>query len=108
MAAASRLRRRAAPSTSTSSTRVAACGQEPGPNGAGVIALWDAETGEEIQRLRGHTWSVRWVAFRHDGKALASCGFDGEIRVWNLTTGECVKTFNEVNTFVERVHFLPG
>lgn len=91
--------------------RVAACGREPGENeketGPGAIAIWDADTGRVVNRLGGHIWDVRWVAFHPDGTKLASGGFDNEIRVWDLSTGECLRTFTDANLYVERVHFLP-
>ena len=36
--------------------------------GGGNIDLWDADTGQHKQRLTGHAWPVRKVAFSQDGR----------------------------------------
>lgn len=85
---------------------VAAGGQES--DGNGLIRVWEAETGHERFALRGHTQDVRSVAFSMDGRVLYSVGFDGDLRVWDLTTGKCVKTMTMPDATVERVIPLPG
>jgi len=87
---------------------VAAGGKNSATTEDGTIAVWEADTGRLVLRRADHTGSVRWVAFSPDGAKLASCGFDRNIRVWDLATGECEKTFTDTNLFVERVQYLPG
>jgi DNA-binding SARP family transcriptional activator/WD40 repeat protein len=49
------------------------------------IHLFDVSTGEDALVLRGHA-SGSWDAgFIGDGERLASVGYDGELRVWNVT-----------------------
>lgn len=85
---------------------VTAAGKEA--DGSGVIALWDAATGEPKGRLHEHQSDVRWVGFNSDGTKLASCGFNHDIRVWDVATGTCEVKFTDANLYVERVHFLPN
>lgn len=86
---------------------VAAGGRIPGDGEkTGTVAIWETETGKLVRLMIGHTGDVRWVAFSPDGTKVASCGFDNSIRVWNVPTGECEKTFTDTNLFVERVQFL--
>ena len=53
---------------------------------SGEIRVWDAETGEHLKTLTGHTGGVSSVAFRPDGKTLASGRTDGTILLWDFST----------------------
>jgi eukaryotic-like serine/threonine-protein kinase len=56
------------------------------------IRLFDTETGADRRRLSGHRASVGALSFRPDGGALLSRTIDGEVKLWDLTTGEAVLT----------------
>ena len=63
---------------------------------ASGIGIWiyDAQTGEELDLLSGHTDEVVSVSFSPDGNTLASGGgmFDGTIRLWDVSTGTHIRT----------------
>jgi WD40 repeat protein len=46
--------------------------------------VWEAETGQELITLTGHTGGVTGVAFSPDGTRLATASFDGTMRVYAL------------------------
>jgi WD40 repeat protein len=71
-----------------------------------TIRLWDLHTGRCLQVLEGHESGVFSVAFvpQHgidspdrlaarwrDRQLLASSSADATIRIWDITTGECIK-----------------
>jgi WD40 repeat protein/DNA-binding SARP family transcriptional activator len=53
--------------------------------GSGV---WDADTGEKLFELAGHTASVVALAYSSDGRQIATGSNDGTIRLWDADTGE--------------------
>ena len=78
-----------------------------GSGWAGAIDLWDANTGEHIRTLAGHTGSVRSVAFHPDGNTLASGSMDNTLRLWNPNTGENLKMLKGHTAGVWTVSFSP-
>ncbi|KAF9909407.1 hypothetical protein BX616_011186, partial [Lobosporangium transversale] len=47
-----------------------------------TVQLWDAQTGQLINTLYGHTNIIRCVAFSSNGHQIASFSEDGTIRLW--------------------------
>jgi WD40 repeat protein len=50
-----------------------------------------------FKTLTGHSDSVESVAFSPDGKMLASASKDDTIKLWDVATGQNLKTFNGPN-----------
>ena len=46
-----------------------------------------------LQVLRGHTTSVRDVAYSPSGRHIASASLDGDVKLWSATNGTQVKDF---------------
>ncbi|HTP03318.1 MAG TPA: hypothetical protein VMJ64_18215, partial [Anaerolineales bacterium] len=46
--------------------------------------IWNAETGQEVLTLIGHSGGVLGVAFNPDGIRLATAGGDGAVRLYLL------------------------
>jgi WD40 repeat protein len=54
----------------------------------GAISLWDGGTGELHSVLGGHGSEVEAMDFSPNGELLASGGQDGELKIWDVVTGE--------------------
>ena len=78
---------------------------------AGEMRLWDANTGEHKQTLRGRRWRrIESIAFSSDGQTIASASSGdwnyGEVRLWDANTGEHKQTLHHTND-VYSVAFSP-
>lgn len=71
----------------------------------GYMSLWDVETGQEINRFRGHTSGVVSEAFSSDGRLAASCAGDGVIILWDVETREEIRRFVVPGSLVNDVAF---
>ena len=57
--------------------------------------------------LRGHAGEVRAVAFRPDGRRLASGGADHTVRIWDPTTGRLLETLRSHQTPIVCLAYSP-
>ncbi|HLJ11571.1 MAG TPA: hypothetical protein VKU82_10295, partial [Planctomycetaceae bacterium] len=53
----------------------------------GEVRIWDFNTRQTRDVLKGHTNTVLAVVYSPDGKFLVSGSFDRTARIWNVTTG---------------------
>jgi WD40 repeat protein len=53
-------------------------------NGEPALALYDAQTAQQVRELTGHIGVISSLAFSKDGTRLASCADDQTVAVWDL------------------------
>lgn len=70
-----------------------------------TVCLWDQSTGELLRKLSGHRGPVNAVQMR--GDLLVSASGDGVAKLWNLTSGLCIKEFPSKDRGMACVEFSP-
>jgi glucose repression regulatory protein TUP1 len=50
-----------------------------------MVRLWDARTGQLLERFDGHKDSVYSVAFSSDGKSIVSGSLDKTLKIWDIS-----------------------
>lgn len=73
----------------------------------GEIQIWDAHTGEQRVRCRGHNHWTWAIAFSPDGQYLASASNDYQVKLWDVETGQCLQTYQGHTYSVNAVAFSP-
>lgn len=71
------------------------------------VCLWDVEDIRPLLTCRGHTGWVQALAFSPNGQWLASGSHDQTIRLWNGSTGQCVKTLRGHGGPLQSLAFSP-
>jgi eukaryotic-like serine/threonine-protein kinase len=59
-----------------------------------IVKVYEAETGNELLTLIGHSKRIRAVDVSPDGKMIATGSLDGTVRIWNAETGEELRKFD--------------
>jgi WD40 repeat protein len=63
-----------------------------GVKGTRGAFLWDIEKGEKVHELGGHGERILGCAFSTDSKTCATSSWDGKIRIWDVATGQLLRT----------------
>jgi WD40 repeat protein len=77
------------------------------PSAKGDLRLYRVSDWKLLAALRGHEDVAFAIAFRPDGKYLASASFDKTVRIWNVTTHKLERTLSGHSDFVYAVAYSP-
>ena len=69
--------------------------------------VWDLFGGECLHVLKGHMRSVTALAVTRNGKYALTGSTDYTLRLWDLATGRCVRSFGQYNPDMKANMYLP-
>jgi WD40 repeat protein/serine/threonine protein kinase len=78
----------------------------PGTSNSNSIKLWDTVTGKALRAALVHR-GVRQIRFSPNGRVLASCGFGGDVKLWDVASGQELCVLKPENGAFDSVAFSP-
>jgi WD40 repeat protein len=69
--------------------------------------IWDAQTGQCLKTLSGHTGCIWSVAYSPDNHHIVTGSEDRTAKVWNTLTGRCLKTLSGHTDAIRSVNYSP-
>ena len=69
-----------------------------------ILCAWYTSNGERLGTYSGHQGAIWTVDVSPNSKIIATGAADNTIKLWDIATGECLKTW-EFQTAIKRVEF---
>lgn len=74
----------------------------------GNVRIFDAETGEQVQRIYAHRENIPNIEFAPDGKSLATASTDASIKIWNIDLAVPVASFVDFSEAIQDIEYTPA
>ncbi|EAY32094.1 WD40 domain-containing protein [Microscilla marina] len=70
-----------------------------------AVEIWDIESNQRLQELKGHYWGTTQTAYDKAGKYLLSGDKNSGVVVWNLATGKYLKALKGHQSGITHLSF---
>ena len=74
----------------------------------GNVRIFDAETGEQVQRIYAHRENIPNIEFAPDGSALATAATDASIKIWNIELAVSVASYVDFGLAIQDIEYTPA
>jgi eukaryotic-like serine/threonine-protein kinase len=74
--------------------------------GPSKVSLWDVANGQSLPFPRNHDW-ISWLEFSPDGRLVAAADLDGDVELWDSSSGGRVAELKGHVMGVLRASFFP-
>lgn len=73
----------------------------------GTARIYDANTGEELQRIYAHRDTIANLEFSPDGALLATASRDQGVKLWDIGKGDLLTSYVDLGDRVQDIEFAP-
>ena len=74
----------------------------------GTARIYDAASGDEIQRLYAHRDTIANLEFSPDGALLATASRDQSVKIWDIGKGVLVTSYVDLGDRIQDIEFSPN
>ena len=74
----------------------------------GNVRIFDAETGEQVQRIYAHRENIPNIEFAPDGNSLATAATDASIKIWNIDLAVPVASYVDFGLAIQDIEYTPA
>ena len=73
----------------------------------GLIMIWEWKAESYILKQQNFAHTMRSMAFTYDGERIVTAGDDGTMKIWDMSSGFCIATFNDHKSVISAVAISP-
>lgn len=73
----------------------------------GLVIFYDADSGEELQRLYAHRDTIANLEFSPDGALLATASRDQSVKIWDIDKGVQATSYVDLGDRIQDIEFSP-
>ncbi len=73
----------------------------------GNVRIFDAQTGQQVQRIYAHRENIPNIEFAPDGDSLATAATDASIKIWNVELAVLIASYVDFGLAIQDIEFTP-
>ncbi|MCE2471124.1 MAG: WD40 repeat domain-containing protein, partial [Anaerolineae bacterium] len=74
----------------------------------GNVRIFDAQTGEQVQRIYAHRENIPNIEFAPDGESLATAATDTSIKIWNIDLAVPIASYVDFGLAIQDIEYTPA